>query len=200
MRMTELLVDKRSRLGGAMLALLIASGLVLGCAGSGSGKEGIASGAANGGTRTGGLNLELTVRGPGGERARYVLQEEGILSFSGGRDVILDRVSWTGDLSDDEIKKVRDTIQSVGWLEVKPASMPDGDEYVYTIDLESPTQTASWTITGDSPYVRPVYIVLDQVSRKRFDSYLDQLPKPSLDEHMEEIARQSAEGDTKTEP
>jgi hypothetical protein len=114
--------------------------------------------------------------------------------------MILGQVTWTGDLSDDEIGKVLDTIQSVGWLEVKPASMPDSDEYVYTIDLESPKQTASWTITGDSPYVRPVYVVLDQVSRRRFDSYVDRLPKPSLDEHMEEIARQGAEGATKTEP
>ena len=48
--------------------------------------------------------------------------------------------------------------------------------------------------------VRPVYVVLDQVSRKRFDSYVDRLPKPSLDEHMEEITRQGAEEATKTEP
>ncbi|MDG2053745.1 MAG: hypothetical protein P8J86_03470 [Phycisphaerales bacterium] len=194
MRMTEFVVDKRRSLSGAVVGLFLTFGLLFGCAGSGSG-----SGATSG-TRTGGLNLELTVRGPDGERAQYVLQEEGVLSFSGGRDMVLGQVTWTGDLSDDEIGKVLDTIQSVGWLEVKPASMPDSDEYVYTIDLESPKQTASWTITGDSPYVRPVYVVLDQVSRKRFDSYVDRLPKPSLDEHMEEIARQGAEGATKTEP
>ena len=59
----------------AWLGLFLTFGLLFGCAGSGSG-----SGATSG-TRTGGLNLELTVRGPDGERAQYVLQEEGVLSF-----------------------------------------------------------------------------------------------------------------------
>ncbi len=184
-----------------LILFLLCSAVVgvfaLGCASAGVGHS---ADNASSKQRTGGMSLDFSVKGPAGERARYVLAEDGTLSFSGGRDVVLEKVSWSGDLTNDEIQQVLDAIQSVGWYELEPASLPTEDQYVYTIDLESPQQNANWTITGDSPYVRPVYVALDQVSRKRFDSYLDRLPQPSLDLHMEEVARKATEEDATTEP
>lgn len=181
-----------------LLSILLVVALQTGC--SGSGHQGIFSGSESVPSRTKGTNLEFMVHGPAGEQVRYMLKEDGTLSFSGGRDVTLDKVSWTGELTDEEIQQVLEVIQSVGWYDSEPTSLPEGDEYVYTIEFGSPQQSASWTVTGDSPDVRPVYVVLDRVSRKRFDSYLDRLPKASLDQHMKEMAQDANKEESKTEP
>lgn len=176
-----------TKLWRSLLVLSLgATCLQVGCSGTGTGGHG----AAYGGSRTSGTSLDFMVHGPAGEQVRYVLDEDGNLSFSGGRDVTLDKVSWKGELSDEEIQKLLEVIERVGWYQGEPASLAETDEYVYTIELESPQRSASWTVTGDSPEVRPVYVVLDQVSRKRFDSYLDRLPKPSLDQHMQDMAQE----------
>ncbi len=130
--------------------------------------------------RTGGIAIEIDVRGAGNFAVLYRLDTDGTLSWGGGDGARAGEVTWRGTMSDAEIDGLLMILVSDGWFESDPAPDASGDvpQRRTTIRLDGPKGKRRLTLAGSSRAVDRVTAYLDPISRRRYDDFLETLPKP----------------------
>lgn len=131
---------------------------------------------------TGGIALEMLVRGEGHLVVLYRVQPDGTIGFGGGTDARSRRVSWNGQMTAGEIEQLRSLLQQHGWFHAAPASTSSAADAKrsYRIKLSWPQGWWQSHITGISPHITPLYDLLEQIARRRLDEddALKALPQP----------------------
>ncbi|MCH8153460.1 MAG: hypothetical protein IH830_13935 [Planctomycetes bacterium] len=156
-----------------LLAALLAASMFPGCA---------RSGAAESLWGTGGIALEMLVRGEGHLAALYRVQPDGTIGFGGGTDARNRRVTWTGQMTAQEIEQLRSLLQQHGWFHAVPSSTSSAADAKrsYRIKLSWPQGRWRRHITGISPHITPLHDLLEQIARRRLeeDDAIKALPQP----------------------
>ena len=133
--------------------------------------------------RTGGLAVELERRGDDDSAAFYRLTRSGQLEFAGGRDANQKRISWTGQLDEDDIDSVRRILENHGWLSGEAPrrierSVPDGAvKRRYELTVRQGRETRRYQVIGPDSAMSELDDQLNRLAARRFDSVLDQLPR-----------------------
>ncbi len=154
-----------------MLFLWIATAAALtGCAAGGSPDS-----------PTGGIALEMIVRGEANLAALYRVDRDGSISFGGGVDARNDRVTWTGSMTAAEIDELRRLLEEYGWFERVPVSTGEPPQRRYRIWLRWPGGRKRYKVRGSSPDITPIHDHLERVARRRLggDPVIQALPRPS---------------------
>ncbi len=168
------------------VTLLAAAGLLLvlcGCSGWGGrggrgavgGPEG--TGGVGGRSPTGGIKLELLVQGEANLAVLYRVSEDGTIGYGGGADARNRTITWTGQMTPGEIDELRALLQQHGWFRGAPRSTGEPQERVSRIKLSHAGRSHSYKVRGSSPEVTPIEQLLDRVARRRFERFLESLPK-----------------------
>ncbi len=126
----------------------------------------------------GGVNLELFARLGSNAAALYRVKPDGRISFGGGMKATSGAYSWHGQLSPAECDELLQILQTAGWYDRNPQSSGLPEDHEYRGFISWPSGRKRWEVNGESPDIRPVYDWLDHVSRRRFDEYLDLMPRP----------------------
>lgn len=168
---------------GAMLLVLLFS--LVGCQ-----SEWVSTDGPN--SPTEGVSFNMLMEGKAQQLVRYRLSGDGRLWFAGGVAVANDEFTWEGSINRADGYAVASAVRDGRWFSKPPSG--DGSESVtWTIKAWEPGGHASFTVYGHDPSVQKVYDILKRVSSQRFDEYIRELPKPSLDRELER--KEAAEGD-----
>jgi hypothetical protein len=160
----------------AVLIVVMASWLV----GCGSGPKWYHP-VKTGSSPTGNLGLELDLANPQEQQyARYRVQPDGTLLFWGGRDAILDNVTWKGTLPDSAAAELDQLVRSGGWFASPPRGDGVGDD-VWTISILEPTRRRDFTVHGHVASVDDAWAILQSTASARFKATLDALPQASIE-------------------
>ncbi|MHC4613644.1 MAG: hypothetical protein ACYTAU_08730 [Planctomycetota bacterium] len=137
--------------------------------------------AADPGSATRGLSLEVWDRGLENRAVLYRVETDGTISFGGGRDAIQQSVSWTGPLTAEEIDQLWVLLEDHGWFsgEVRAASTGEPRRRQCWIRLRWPGGKKRIRFRGENPDVDPVEALLAEASRRRLQGDLKTLPQPS---------------------
>ncbi len=157
-----------------VVTLLTAAGLLLvlcGCSGGGG------TGAVGGRSPTGGFKLELRVHGEANLAVLYRVSEDGTIGYGGGADARNRTITWTGQMTPGEIDELRALLQKHGWFRGAPRSTGEPRKRVSRIKLSHDGRRHSYKVRGRSPDITPVEELLDRVARRRFERFLESLPK-----------------------
>lgn len=111
--------------------------------------------------------------------ARYRVSTGGAITFWGGPDVVLDHVTWQGELTNEQGGELAGMIRDAGWLQSPPGGDGIGDR-TWTIQLYGSGEHQDFTAHGDAASLDKVYKLLQGVSSQRFSSFIDELPQPSI--------------------
>lgn len=135
-------------------------------------------GAVEGRSATGGLKLELLVHGEANLAVLYRVSRDGTIGYGGGADARNRTITWTGQMTPGEIDELHALLQQHGWFDGAPRSTGEPQERVSRIKLRHAGRSYSYKVRGISPDVTPIEQLLDRVARRRFERFLESLPKP----------------------
>ena len=88
--------------------------------------------------RTGGISLDLLVHTADDTDALYRVERSGLLKFGGGLDAVLDRTSWEGPLTDEEIQRLAGMLDRFDWIRRPPESTGHPRETVWRVTVQTP--------------------------------------------------------------
>ena len=71
---------------------------------------------------TGGRTLSLHARHADNVQALYIVEDDGTLSFGGGRDAWLDKTTWNGPMTQAEIAELFALVDEHDWFEKAPGT------------------------------------------------------------------------------
>ncbi len=165
---------QRSQVAGRVffLCVLCASVVILeGCAGNGSRME----------SATGGVELSLYVRDASGAEMLYDVKRDGTLSFGGGMDARLGNTTWTGMMTEEEIRQLHELLSQREWFKAKLRSTDEPEGVLYRVSINAPQSRRRFTLKGEHESVKPVRELLEKVALRRLEGDLERLPKPSLE-------------------
>lgn len=129
--------------------------------------------------RTGGVAFCLImIDSKGGSAARYEVQPDGTLGFSGGLDAHFNRVTWTGVMTDAEIARLLELIETYQWFDRSPLGSGEPEGLTYRIELSGPSGHKRYRVKGRAESITEVESFLDPIARRRFDPIMEALPKP----------------------
>lgn len=131
-------------------------------------------------TPTGGLELRMFVRDASGAESLYQVNRDGSIEFGGGVNARLDRTTWKGQLTLDEIQRLRSLIESHGWYERNPPSTGEPPDMLYRVTINSTQARKRFKVMGESSEVAPVRDVLFHAALRRVQPDLERLPQPSV--------------------
>ena len=104
------------------------------------------------------------------------------IGFGGGFDARLNKTTWTGRMRAGEIDELLALLETDGWFEADPASISSPPDRTYRIILSGPKGRRRFEVGGGrrgaGPDVAPLAELLERISRRRLDDFLDALPKP----------------------
>ncbi len=126
---------------------------------------------------TGGIKLELRVHGEANLAVLYRVSEDGTIGYGGGADARNRTITWTGQMTPGEIDELRALLQKHGWFRGAPRSTGEPRKRVSRIKLSHDGRRHSYKVRGRSPDITPVEELLDRVARRRFERFLESLPK-----------------------
>lgn len=126
----------------------------------------------------------MFVRDGTGAESYYEVERDGTLRFGGGMDARLERTSWSGSMSPEEIATLERLLRLHGWYERRPASTNVPQDQVYRVKLSAPqvkglANRTSFRLKGESPDVQPVRELLERLALRRLAPQLQRLPQPS---------------------
>lgn len=150
------------------LALMV---LLCGCASNPAARERLPD-------RTDGLDLRLYIEMNEHTAVLYRVRPEGTLSFGGGRDAFFGHMSWTGDMTDEEIAQLHALLDEHAWFVREPRSNGEPQDYRIEINATgSQRARARYRIQGKSAAVEPIADFLSQIALRRLQPELDRLPQ-----------------------
>ena len=134
-----------------------------------------------GSSPTGNLGLEFDLANPQEQQyARYRVQPDGTVLFWGGRDAILDTVTWKGTLPAASAAQLEQLVRSGAWFASPPRGDGIGDD-VWTISVLEPDRRRDFTVHGHVQSVDDAWAILQSTSSARFKATLDALPRASIE-------------------
>lgn len=133
---------------------------------------------ANANSPTGGISLEMSITGKDNLAVNYRVDQDGSLHFGGGLDAQINKTSWTGQLSSQEVKQLVALLNEHGWFKQEPDSSSIDADRKYSIDLRWPDGHRSFDVTGKGSGIAPIEELLARVTNRRHDEFLESLPKP----------------------
>ncbi|MCH2134496.1 MAG: hypothetical protein MK116_12180 [Phycisphaerales bacterium] len=134
---------------------------------------------------TEGLSIDLLLEGTAQKVVRYQLNGKGQLWFSGGRSVSEGEPSWEGRVNSEKGRAVADAVAKGKWF-VDPPTGDGSESQTWTVKAwDSGGRHASFMVYGRAESVDEIYAILNEVSKARFDGFLRELPKPSLDRQLQ---------------
>jgi hypothetical protein len=134
------------------------------------------------GSATGGVALEMFVRGEANLAALYRVEPAGTISFGGGADALNRQVTWTGPMTAAEIDELRSLLDRHGWFAKAPGSTGEPPQRSYRIRLTTPEgRRRHFWVRGASEDVTPIHDLLERLARRRLDAdhVIESLPRPS---------------------
>ena len=133
--------------------------------------------AAKADSPTGGISLEMSITGRDNFAANYRVDQDGFLHFGGGQDAQLNRTSWTGQLTEQDIMQLIALLNKHGWFTELPYSLNMETDRKYSVKLQWPGGRKSFKVQGRSLYVAPIEDLLAKIANRRHDVFLESLPK-----------------------
>ena len=131
---------------------------------------------------TGGVALEMLIESGDSSVALYRVEPSGTIGFGGGFDARLNKTTWTGRMRAGEIDELLALLETDGWFEADPAAISSPPDRTYRITLSGPKGRRRFEVgpgqRGAGPDVAPLAELLERISRRRLDDFLDALPKP----------------------
>ncbi len=140
---------------------------------------------------TGGLSLKMLVLTQDNAAAMYRVEPDGTIHFGGGLDARQEKTTWSGPMTVEEIRQLRDLIEQHGWYDAGPTSTDRPPGRSYRIQLRWPQGRQTFRVIGRSLDVTPIEQLLAQAAGRRHEAFLDTLPKPSSEQVRPESPDQS---------
>ncbi len=127
-----------------------------------------------------GFEFELMLRDETGSEALYRVDRDGNISFGGGLDARLGKTSWTGAMTDDELRELRDLLAAQDWFRQKPVATDEPRQRVYAVSLHAPENRTRFRVRGENQQLEPLRAFLHRLSLRRLEDDLNRLPQPGL--------------------
>ena len=128
---------------------------------------------------TGGLSVEMSITGKDNFAALYRVERDGTIHFGGGQDAQLNKTSWTGQFTNEDVEQLRALLNEHGWFDETPTSSAIDADRKYRIDLRWPGGHRSFKVTGKSSMIAPIEDLLVEIANRRHEVFLESLPKAS---------------------
>ena len=122
--------------------------------------------------------LAMFLKTDDGRLVRYDLAGNGTLRFAGGKDIMLDRWSWTGSVTPDQGAELNRIVSRSNWASAERSDQ-GGNTWEITVREDGGRQR--FEVTGDSPGIDAAWAILTDAGRARLQPELDRLPRPDLD-------------------
>lgn len=135
--------------------------------------------AAKANSPTGGISLQMSIKGKDNLAALYRVEQDGSIHFGGGQDAQLNKTSWTGQLTQQDVEQLRASLDEHGWFTAEPASSSIDADRKYRIDLRWPGGNRNFKVTGKGLMIAPIEDLLVKFANRRHDLFLESLPKAS---------------------
>jgi hypothetical protein len=124
------------------------------------------------------ITMQMSIRDEFSQDILYRVEKDGSISFGGGIKALIDKTTWTGQMTDDERRQLHDLILQHGWFERDPVSTNDPKTRVYRIDLRGPEGHNSFKVVGQNADVQPIADLLAKICLRRLEPDLQKLPEP----------------------
>ncbi len=138
---------------------------------------------------TGSLSLTMLVLTEDNAAALYRVEPDGTIHFGGGLDARLEKTTWFGPMTAEEIQHLRDLLERHGWYDAGPTSTDRPPGRSYRIQLRWPQGRRTYRVIGRSRDVTPIEQLLAQAAGRRHEAFLETLPRPK----SEQISLESPE-------
>ncbi len=130
---------------------------------------------------TGNLSLTMLVLTEDNAAALYRVEPDGSIHFGGGLDARLEKTTWSGPMTAEEIRHLHDLLEQHGWFEAGPDSTDRPPGRSYRIQLRWPEGRQTYRVIGRSADVTPIEQLLAQAAGRRHEAFLETLPRPSAE-------------------
>ena len=130
---------------------------------------------------TDGMALQLELRDiDKTQYARFRVEPDGTLVYWGGKDVLFDKVTWTGSI---DAKQGRELTALVRRESPLDSFSPAGDDAqpTWTLELAEHGRLVEHIVHGEVPCMRVLYDALQKYTSARFDAVVDALPRPDVE-------------------
>ncbi len=127
---------------------------------------------------TGGLGLDLwTARTDSQQYEFFRVHPDGRLDYGGGVRAFGRGTDWSGALSPDDARTVRQVVDEAGWMTAAEPGREGAKTPIAEIVLRAGGKERAFTITGQSAEVKRIADLLRTVASRRFDSFMQRLPE-----------------------
>jgi len=136
---------------------------------------------AGGPDRTDGMAVRMLVERSAGSAAYYVLRTDGTLGWGGGTDALERRVTWTGELTDEELEAVRRVLNTTDWFDRPPVGDGEPPDLRQDVAVWAAGAHVRSRIEGDDERVAALREILESAAFRRNEEFLRRLPEPSVE-------------------
>ena len=127
---------------------------------------------------TGGLGLDLwTARTDSQQYEFFRVHPDGRLDYGGGVRAFGRGTEWSGALSPEDARTVRQVVDEAGWMTAAEPGREGAKTPIAEIVLRAGGKERAFTITGESAEVKRIADLLRTVASRRFDSFMQRLPE-----------------------
>lgn len=127
---------------------------------------------------TGGLGLDLwTARTDSQQYEFFRVHPDGRLDYGGGVRAFGRGTEWSGALSPEDARTVRQVVDEAGWMTAAEPGREGAKTPIAEIVLRAGGKERTFTITGESAEVKRIADLLRTVASRRFDSFMQRLPE-----------------------
>ena len=127
---------------------------------------------------TGGLGLDLwTARTDAQQYEFFRVHPDGRLDYGGGVRAFGRGTDWSGALSPDDARTVRQIVDGAGWMTAAEPGREGAKTPIAEIVLRAGGKERAFTITGESAEVKRIADLLRTAASRRFDSFMQRLPE-----------------------
>jgi len=113
-----------------------------------------------------------------GRLVRYDLASNGTLRFAGGKDIMLERWSWTGSVTPAQGATLNHIVSTSNWATSTPAAHGSNS---WKITVRDDDGRHTYALTDESPGVEAAWAILTVAGTARLQADLDRLPRPDID-------------------
>lgn len=125
------------------------------------------------------LSLSLDLRDASGAQEYYTVDRDGQFGFGGGLNARFQRVTYTAQLSDDDMRRLRETIESQRLLDGSLTSSNQPKSVYFRIKLKFGDDDLRKNLKGDNDRMQALRVVLRDFATRRLEPELDRQPKAS---------------------
>lgn len=131
---------------------------------------------------TDGLGIQLELRNiDTNQFARFRVEPDGGFTYWGGKDVLFDAITWQGSVDSAQGAELDRIVRTRGLLQMQSAGS-DGVQPTWDIRLFDGGRQRSYIVHGENASLEELFSYLQKLASARFETILDALPKPSVDQ------------------